>query len=343
MKFLASLLTATALLSSCVSAIPLTEDHILALRADNGKNVDKGKKTQTTQDTDNTQSPNTASEKPQTTQDTDNPQSTSTASEIKEDYPIEEELKNWIDIDHVKTRLERVCSTQGGSEGWTQFEFEDQFKTAFGISDEHQVREVYVYTPAKQAADLVLPPTEQYNGMIIELKCENKNTNFGGAMKKIVSDDIEKEKELKPQYKGYTFRVLAMAYSEKAGTALENLGLKTMPGVEAKLKKGVVKMYQKTISTGSAGDGVDEITQGIGSLNTDDKNEDKNTDNAETGNTKSDQANTGEATAGEASTGKTKTSETNTKGSKKAGSKKAGGKKDSGKKGGSGEGTSEAS
>lgn len=77
MKFLASILTATALLSSCVSAIPLTEDHILALRADNGgdfdngKNVDKGKKPQTTQ----------------TTQDTDNPQSTSAASENKEDYP----------------------------------------------------------------------------------------------------------------------------------------------------------------------------------------------------------------------------------------------------------------
>lgn len=346
MKFLASLLTATALLSSCVSAIPLAEDHILALRADNGdngdnvdnvdngKSVEKGKKPQTTQ----------------TTQTTDDTQPTSAASEDKEDYPIGRIFKNWMEIDHVKKRLKRACSTQGGSEGWTQFEFDDEFKTAFNIPDEHQVREVKVYNSG--AADFVLPPTEQYNGMIMELKCENKNTNSGNKLGNLVDTDIKKEKELTPQYKRYTFRVLAMAWSDKAETALEDLGLKVIPGVRAPLKdepkkdEDFIKMYQRTVSTGSADDDVDELTQGMENLNTDDKNEDKKTDTAKTG----------EANTGEAATGKTKTDDANTKGSKKAsgekesgekggkkggkGSGKKGGKKGSGKKGGSGAGTS---
>lgn len=306
MKFLASLLTATALLSSCVSAIPLTEDHILALRADSGKDIDKGKK-------------------PQTTQTTDSTPSISATSENKKEYPIEGALEEWMTRDYVKKKLNRACTTNGGSEGWAQLELDDAFHDAFDIPDEVHVREIHVYTGSRQAADFVLPPTKQYNGMIMELKCENKNSNSGKAMKDLVSGDIEKEKELNSQYKAYTFRVLAMAWSDQAETAIESLGLKAMPDVKAEVKAGVMKMFQKTISTGSGSDDVDELTQGMENLNTDDKNEDKKTDTA----------GTGEANTGEAATGKTKTDDANTKGGKKASGKKDSGKKDSGEKGGS--------
>lgn len=354
MKFLASLLTATALLSSCISALPLTEDHILALRVDNGKDVDNDKKTQTTQNTENSQSPGAESK-----------------ISKKKIYDIEEVFKEWFGDPKVQETLGGMCLQDGGWEGWAQVELDKRFRKFFGLHKKTRIREFKVYNGKRKAADFLLPETDEYDGMILELKCENKNTNSGEKLKDLVEKDIKKEKGLKPAYKTHSFRVIAMAWSEEAETAIEGLGLEVIPDIEAEMTsssdssegdesgkesdkssnaRDILRIYQKIISTGSAGDGVDEITQGIGSLSTGDKNEDKNTDNDGTGNTKSDLADTGEATAGEASTGKTKTGETNTKGSKKAGGKKESGKKDSGKKdsgkkdngkkGGSGEGTS---
>lgn len=120
--------------------------------------------------------------------------------------------------------------------------------------------------------------------MIIELKCENKNTNKGSVLKAPVEKDIQKAKELKSEYKAYTFKVVAMAYSVKAEQALEGIGMQAMSGIEQPQKSDlsseddVLKVYWKIVESASSDDGVDELTQGMDNLNTDDKKADKTKD-----------------------------------------------------------------
>lgn len=274
MKFLGTLLTAAALFSSCAFSAPLDESNLLAVRVDRRAGA---------------------------AQNTGGTQASGSGSSNLPDYDIETVLKSWVQKTHVQERLAAVCTTDGGWESWAQYEVEQEFRKAFSIKKKDQIREVHVYENAKEAADFVLPATDKLKGMIIELKCENKNTNKGKAMKNKVQGDIDKEKNLKADYKGYTFRVLAMAYSADAGTVIEGLGLTAIPGVEVdqvsssdesdsgKSSDGegdTLKVYQKTVSTGSAtaapgtgdDDGVDDITKGVDNLTTDDKTKDKSKD-----------------------------------------------------------------
>ena len=62
--------------------------------------------------------------------------------------------------------------------------------------------------------------------------CGDKYANRGSAMKDSVQGEIDREKDLKEKYKGYTFEVVAMAYSKVAETAVKGLGLAAMPGIE---------------------------------------------------------------------------------------------------------------
>lgn len=72
------------------------------------------------------------------------------------------------------------------------------------------------------------------------------------------------------------------------------LGLAAIPGVEvdqvsssdesddgksSDREGDTLKLYQKTVPTGSADDGVDEITKGVNDLTTDDKTNDESKDN----------------------------------------------------------------
>lgn len=76
-----------------------------------------------------------------------------------------------------------------------------------------------------------------------------------------------------------------MTYSKAAETAVRGLGLTVMRGIEVdqdcasdKSKEEAsdeqpitLRVFQKNIPSGSAGDGVDEITESLGDLRPDDK------------------------------------------------------------------------
>lgn len=152
----------------------------------------------------------------------------------KEDYPIGEEIARWLE--KQKGQLQHVCTTTGGWEGTAQLGLEKVFKKAYDISTKKahkNIREARVYTKTTEAADFALPPSDTYNGMIIELKCENRNSNAGAKMKTRVAGDINKAKNVKNEYKDYTFVVVAMAYSQEAENELtKTLGLTQIQGAE---------------------------------------------------------------------------------------------------------------
>lgn len=221
-------------------------------------------------------------------------QASSSGSKHLPDYDIDTVIKEWF-TKKADGRLDSVCTTDGGWEGWAQLELEQEFKTTFQLGKKAKVREGHVYRNDREAADFVLKADAKNKGMIIELKCENRKTNKGSAMEAKVQTDIKKEKNLKPEYKKYSFIVLAMAYSEEAERVIENLGLTAIEGAEvdqvsssdesesegngASDQTDTLRVYRKEISSG---DGVDEITQGVAGLSTGGGNEDKG-DNDKTG------------------------------------------------------------
>lgn len=132
-------------------------------------------------------------------------------------------------------------------------------------------------------------PDAEHKGMIIELKCENRNTNKGSAMKAKVQADIDKEKKVQSKYKEYSLNVLAMAYSADAGKAVESLGLTAIEDAtirqdsssdesesdEPGTQDDILMVYRKEVSTD---DGVDAITQGVAGLTTGGGNKDQEND-----------------------------------------------------------------
>lgn len=201
------------------------------------------------------------------------------------EFPIEGVLKKWIKDEHVQDILSTVYATNGDWEGWVRVELDMEFRDAFSIRKRQPVREAEIYENAEEFADLVLEPDKSHKGLIIELICEDKFTNKGSFIKDSVQREINKERELKKEYQGHTFKVLAMTYSKAAETAVRGLGLTVMRGIEVdqdcasdKSKEEAsdeqpitLRVFQKNIPSGSAGDGVDEITESLGELRPDDK------------------------------------------------------------------------
>lgn len=158
----------------------------------------------------------------------------------KTDYDISGPIKNMFDNNHAS--LQGVCQTNGGWEVAVQVLLETELRKSFKFSRKTHasLREKAVYTDSSMAADFVLPETKDKNGMIIELKCENANSNAGAKMQSKVQGDIDKIKKLKDEYKGYKFVVVAMAYSTKAEDALTTgLQLQVIPGAVLEIEESV--------------------------------------------------------------------------------------------------------
>lgn len=217
-------------------------------------------------------------------QDTRASQSSSTGSADLPESPIEGVFRDWVKDERIQDILSGVYATSGEWEGWVRVEIDLKFRDTFSIRKKQPVREVEVYKNAAEFADLVLKSDKNHNGLIIELICEDQFANKGSLIKNSVQGEMDKKRELKEKYKGYTFKVLALTYSKAAEIAVRGLGLTVMPGVEVDQdftpdesneasdeQPVTLRVFQKRIPSGSAGDGVDEITESLGGLSRDDK------------------------------------------------------------------------
>lgn len=143
-------------------------------------------------------------------------------------------IKQWMENNQDKLQYS-VSTTDGGWESWAQFELEFFIKNKLEMAQKAHVREVRVYEDQHLRADFAFQPptTSNRKGIILELKCENKNTQ---GMKALVKADIEKlEKPLVAKYiKDYERAAIAMAYTPKAQTDLEALGMVSL-GVNVEL------------------------------------------------------------------------------------------------------------
>jgi hypothetical protein len=205
MKSIVSLLSATALLVSYISAAPLAARGAIEARA-------------------------------------------------TKDYDIDTAIVNWMKAPHVKRRFNSVCNTDGGWEVWAQVELEDEFREAFELDKDTSIREKTEVFLTQKRADFVLPESKRTKGMIIELKCENKNEQKGSAIKTPVGKDKDKKFDVKPAYADYTFVALAMAYSQEAETALSKIGMRAIPSAKVVLNggKGTMKAYKEILEQPTA-------------------------------------------------------------------------------------------
>ncbi|KAF1923087.1 uncharacterized protein M421DRAFT_333181 [Didymella exigua CBS 183.55] len=168
---------------------------------------------------------------------------------VTRDYDIDTAIVNWMKKPLVQKRLKGVCSTDGGWEVWAQVELEDEFKEGFALDENLSIREkTEVYMNSKRA-DFVLPETNRVKGMIIELKCENKNEQKGSAIKTPVGKDKDKKFDVKPAFAGYTFVALTMAYSPEADKALTKIGMHAIPNAKYVVPggKGTMKAYKEIL------------------------------------------------------------------------------------------------
>lgn len=211
-------------------------------------------------------------------------QSSSTGAANLLDFPIDDVFRNWIKDEYKREILSGVYATHGDWEGWVRVEIDLKSRKAFSIRNKQPVREVEVYKNAEDWADLVLKPDKNHKGLIIEVVCEDKFANKGALLRNSIQSEMDKIRELKEKYKGYTFAVLALTYSRAAEIAVRGLGFTVMPGVEVdqdissdELKEYAsdeqpvtIRVFQKRVPSGSAGEGVDEITESFGGLSPDD-------------------------------------------------------------------------
>jgi hypothetical protein len=203
MKLLPTLLSAVALLSSSISALPLNEYGMIKARAPTSN------------------------------------------------YNIDKAVKDWMETVSEREWM-NACETKGGWEGWMQFGFEMKLKEVFKLKG-HVLREDSKPYGGKMAADFTLPRTPKFNGMIIELKCENAFSQKGTSLRKPVHEDDVKRLRIHKDYKDYTFVVLAMASTKEGKNAVQQheMGLLPIQGASAPLEDGATmqafkKQYSKT-------------------------------------------------------------------------------------------------
>lgn len=197
-------------------------------------------------------------------------QSSSAGSATLPEFPIEDVFRNWIKDEHAQGILSRVYRQHANWEGWVRVEIGMEFRDAFSISNKQLVHEAEIYKNPEDFADLILKPDKNNKGLIIELICENKLANKGSSIKDSIQGKMDKKRELKEEYKGYTFAIIALTYSKAAETAVRGLGLTDMPGIEVDQacasdnskeetsdeQPVTLRVFQKNIHSGSAGDGV---------------------------------------------------------------------------------------
>jgi hypothetical protein len=216
MKLLPTLLSAVALLSSSISALPLNEYGMIKTRAPTAN------------------------------------------------YDIDKAVKDWMETVSEK-EWKNACKTKGGWEVWMQFGLEIKLEEVFKLKG-HDLREDSKPYGGKMAADFTLPQTPKFNGMIIELKCENAFSQKGTSLKKPVQEDDAKRLKIHKDYKDYTFVVLAMAFTKEGKNAVQQheMGLLPIRGASVPLEGGAtMQAFKKQYSRTQLDDAFFELMSGL--------------------------------------------------------------------------------
>ena len=182
------------------------------------------------------------------------------------EYNIDQAIVEWMEEPRTQRRMNTICGSVGGWVDWAEFELECEFRAKFNLPTTVDIREQSVFE-GREKAHLVLPRTAEFDGVIIELKCENKLGQRGDAMQTPVGEDIEKRYKVKAAYQDYRFVALAMAYTPEAEEALARVGMRPIPKAVAVLKSGgVMKAYKETMTLGSLSKDMDDLTEALHSL-----------------------------------------------------------------------------
>lgn len=139
-------------------------------------------------------------------------------------FKIDDYLNDWLGEAATKQAIYYADLTDGGWEGWAQFEFEVYVRRELKYDYNKRVREIQIYDGSSQAADFTFENSDQLNnnGMVVELKCENKNSLAGTKAATAFEQDIKKlEGKLKQQYHDMSKVAIVMAYSKEAQSKLE--------------------------------------------------------------------------------------------------------------------------
>ncbi|KAJ4394902.1 hypothetical protein N0V93_004122 [Gnomoniopsis smithogilvyi] len=139
-------------------------------------------------------------------------------------FKLDDHLNSWLSDESTKKKVYYADSTDGGWEGWAQFEFEVYLRNEMSYSSNKRVREIQVYDGNSKAADFTIEPSQQENrkGMVVELKCENKNSLAGTKVATAFAEDIKKlQGKLKTPYAGSDKVAIVMAYSKEAKDKLD--------------------------------------------------------------------------------------------------------------------------
>ncbi|KZM28007.1 uncharacterized protein EKO05_0002029 [Ascochyta rabiei] len=183
------------------------------------------------------------------------------------DYDIDDAIVDWMSDPKTKRRIKTACGTVGGWEGWAQLELEAEFREKFQIPENTDIREQSKVFEGRQIADFLLPETATHKGMIIELKCENKNAQSGDGMQKPVGSDKKKIYNVKANYKDHTFMAVAMAFTPKADKALTKVGMKPIPKAEADMGAGnTMRAYKERMEVGTLTKDMDDLEEAFKGL-----------------------------------------------------------------------------
>lgn len=182
-------------------------------------------------------------------------------------YDIDEVIKAWMSDEKTVKRLKNNCNTKGGWEKWAQSELEDEFRTEFGLTGDIREQENVYTAKNKKYADFVLPESDKYKGMIIELKCENKFGQKGIGMKGPVISDQEKRYNVKSEFKKYTFVALAMGFTPEADKALKAIGMQPIKDAKAPVEApNVMRTYKETIQLDDLTSDMADLTDALQNL-----------------------------------------------------------------------------
>lgn len=181
------------------------------------------------------------------------------------EYDIDGVIVGWMKDTKTQRRMANACGTVGGWEGWAQLELEDEFREKFKIPRTTDIREQSIFE-GQQKADFVLPKTATRDGMIIELKCENKVSQSGNAIQTPVGEDIKKRYKVKTAYQDHRFVALAMAYTPKADQALVKISMRAIPKAAVVLPAGTMKAYKESMTLGSLSKDMDDLSEALNSM-----------------------------------------------------------------------------
>lgn len=169
---------------------------------------------------------NARADRPKTPENKDSKLNSPPAPKQAGSFDLDGTIGKWLGEAITQKRIRYADTTDGGWEGWAQFEIEVAFRDALEYDYNKGVREVKVFLGSNQAADFTFDPSEQKNkrGMIVELKCENKKTYSGTKVVTAFEDDIKKLKgNFKAQYEDYDKVAIVMAYSAEAQAKLDKM------------------------------------------------------------------------------------------------------------------------